>query len=149
MAAEREPDLPVTPSNEGRSSNLENFGYCVAFNDLWPMGAALGVSSVMGFVFFVAGYRPAHWSVCLVVMLLPLGGAHWYLKKVVEGALPHAQEDMFAAWQCLWLDWSHPGWCPLWPAWKRSLALIAAPPWHGATLHPMLRLRKQFGQKER
>lgn len=145
-AHEAEPELPVTPTNEGRDSDISNFGYKVAFPQLWPMIGGIFGSVILCWVFFLAKIQPFHWSVCVFLAPLPIVAAHVYLKRFVEGALPHTQEDKLAGWLCIRPEWSRRGAAilTLWPVWKRDLGIAVVPPWQGLRLHPLLRLRREF-----
>lgn len=149
MKGELEPDLPVTPTNEGRRPRISNFGYNVAYPDLWPLLIGLAGSVIIGLAVAFGALR-FHWSVSIITIATPLAVAHLYVKMFVEDALPHTQQDTVAKWLSLEPDFHSPASqrMPLVPSLRPSLTM-AADSQEDDGLHPLLNLRAKFAKAGR
>lgn len=141
-----EPELPVTPTNEGRRPRISNFGYNVPYKDLWPMLVGLCGTMLAGLA-FGSQVIPAHWAVAVFFTILPIAFAHLYVKMFVEDALPHTQQDTIARIVSLTPDFNAPvsRRFPLLPRFRPALSM-AADPQADDGLHPLMRLRGEYAK---
>jgi len=144
-----EPVLPVTPTNEGREPKINNFGYNLAFDQLWAVGLGIAVSIAIALM-WVVGLLPGPWYVKIIVVVIPAIGGHIYTKMWIEDALPHAQRDTMArvfAWR---LDFERPRWkrFPYIPSITADLTMAGEPELNDGGGHPLHRLRAMRHQHE-
>lgn len=104
MTPRSENELPITPSDEGRKPAINNFGYAVSLDELWPLAIGGGLTMLLGFG-AVVGALPLPWWGGIFSAVAPLIAAHIYLKVLVEGAPPHRQRDIFARLSTFSLAW--------------------------------------------
>ena len=104
MSSQSDSDLPITPSDEGRKPAINNFGYNLTLDELWPLALGAAGTMVLGFA-AVVGVLPLPWYGSVFAGAAPMIAAHIYLKVLVEGAPPHRQRDAFARFSTMSIAW--------------------------------------------
>jgi hypothetical protein len=104
MTPQSDSELPVTPSDEGRKAAINNFGYNLTLDELWPLALGALGTMVLGLA-AVVGALPLPWYGSVFAGAAPLISAHIYLKVLVEGAPPHRQRDAFARLSTVSIAW--------------------------------------------
>lgn len=134
--------LPITPTNEGRQPKINNFGYNLPFDQLWAVGAGLGVSLLVTLAWLI-DVLPGPWFIKIVWVVIPAVGGHIYTKVWIEDALPHVQRDMIARFLAMKLDFERPRWkrLPFIPSIRPDLTMAAVPEVGDGGGHPLHRMR--------
>jgi xanthosine utilization system XapX-like protein len=148
--ANAEPTLPLTPTNEGRAPSINNFGYNLAFPQLWAVGAGLAVGIFVSLLWLV-GMLPGPWYLKIMFVMAPVVGGHIYTKVWIENALPHVQRDMIARFMTLRFDFDQPRWrrFPFIPSLRPDLTMCGEPEIGDGGGHPLLRLHELGKAKRR